>query len=385
VRKAIILCALAFALRIAIVLIWPDHLWAYTVYYDMAKVLAAGGGYCLTPGALCAYFPPVYPTILAACILTGHPTAAIMFTGALTGAGTVWLTFLTGRHLFGESTGLLAAGYATVYPYFLWHDAVVQETATLTLVVAGAIYLLVRGGRAAGLMLALCALTKANLALFVPFALAWMFRFGWRRVLWATCGVMLLLGPWMARTWWITGSPTLYSNGGQALWLSNHAMTFDYFPRQSIDEASNAEFNALSPSERAERDAVHDPQGIAEGRWYWNKGLEFIQQHPWLTLRRAVYKVWIAFSPVFSPAKPGAFQWLYFVSYFPLFVLSCYGAWLSRKRWQDLGYIYLLIATFAIGCAVFWGHTSHRMYVEPYLMILSAHGIRDLYFKARRG
>ena len=69
---------------------------------------------------------------------------AIMTAGALAGAGTVWLTFLIGRRsLWSETTGLVAAAYATVYPYFVWHDAVLQETATLTLVVAAAIYLLV--------------------------------------------------------------------------------------------------------------------------------------------------------------------------------------------------------------------------------------------------
>jgi len=390
-RGALLLCCLAFGLRLGSILISPGHFWAYTVYYQMAKVLAGGGGYCMSPGALCAYFPPVYPTILAACILTGHPMGVYMVAGSLIGAGTVWMTFLIGRHLFNPATGLLAAGYAAVYPYFVWHDAVVQETATLTLVVACAIYLLLRASESAsqwlwlgaGAMLGLTVLTKANLELFVPFAVGWTLFFGKRRTLWVAIGVVLVVGPWLARTWRLTGSPILYSNGGQALWLSNHAHTFDYFPQRSIDEASNAEFNELSDADNRELAAMKDPHGIQEGRWFWDRGMEFIRTHPALTLQRAVYKVWIAFSPVFSPAKPGAFQIVYFVSYFPLLVLALAGVWVTRARWREPGYIYTLVITFAAGCAVLWGHTSHRMYIEPYLMIFAAYFVA--YLLARRG
>ena len=388
-RKIVLICCVvAFALRLAAVIISPEHFQAYTVYYDMAKVLAAGGGYCLTPGRSCAYFPPVYPTVLAAGILSGHPQTTIALTGALTGAATVWMTWWIGAELFGVSAGLLAAAYAAVYPYFVWHDAVVQETATLTLAVAIAIALLAkahtsrsaRSAIAAGAALALTVLTKANLLLFVPAALVWIGCFSEgsrgqraRRLGWAVCGVALLLGPWVVRTWRITRTPVLYSNGGFALWASNHPLTFDYFPEQSIDVSSIHETDALDPQEQAELETLRkDPQGIAEARWFWKKGMAFIAANPGLTLQRDLRKIWIAFSPRFSPSKDGAFQWLYFVSYFPLLVLALAGAWRSRARWRELGYMYLLVATFAAGSAVLWAHTSHRMYVEPYLMILAA-------------
>ena len=48
-------------LRLGAIVMSPEHFWAYTVYYDMAKVVAGGGGYCLSPGAMCAYFPAGLP------------------------------------------------------------------------------------------------------------------------------------------------------------------------------------------------------------------------------------------------------------------------------------------------------------------------------------
>src|SRR5271166_6940600 len=103
-----LLCALAFLLRAAVAFFGPDHFWSYTNYFSMASNVIEGRGYCLgEDGGYCAYFPPVYPTVLAAGILTGHPRTAIILLSSVIGAGTVWLTFLIGRALFGPACGLL--------------------------------------------------------------------------------------------------------------------------------------------------------------------------------------------------------------------------------------------------------------------------------------
>lgn len=165
---------LAFCLRAGAAFWGPPHFWAYTRYYDMASNLVRGVGYCLgSDGSLCAYFPPVYPTLVAAGILTGHPEAAIKLMGALLGAGACWLTYRIGTLLFGALVGLTAALYAAVYPYYVWHDGVLQENAALTFTVAAAVYLLLRANRegsrmlwlTAGMALGMTVLTKANLLL----------------------------------------------------------------------------------------------------------------------------------------------------------------------------------------------------------------------------
>jgi hypothetical protein len=238
-------------------------------------------------------------------------------------------------------------------------------------------------------LLGLSVLTKANLVLFVPFALGWIAvsargAAGRRliNVCWAALGIVLVLGPWLVRTWRITGAPVIYSNVGFSLWTSNHRLTFYYFPERSIDDAGESEFEDLTADEKSELLATGDAQGIRESRWYWDKGMVFIRSHPALTLWRALYKIWIAFSPRFSPAKGWLFQVIYCVFYFPLFVLSGIGFWQARQQWRETGYMALLVIAFELGSAVFWAHTSHRMYVEPYLMILSAYAVTE---QVRRG
>ena len=180
-RAAPAICAAAFLLRLAGIAFAPDHFRAYTVYYAMGQTLAGGGGWCLSPGESCGYFPPVYPAVLAAGILTGFPGPAIAVFGALAGAGTVWFVWRIACHLFGPKAGLIAATCAALYPYFIWHDAVIQETGVLTFVVTAAIFLLIAGSMTGirlwlitGATLALAVLTKANLLLFVPCVLLWL-------------------------------------------------------------------------------------------------------------------------------------------------------------------------------------------------------------------
>ncbi len=382
-----LLCVGAFLLRVIVAFAAPDHFWSYTSYYFLANTLAHGGGYCMEPGRLCAFFPPVFPTVVAAAVLVGHVKAGVGVLASLAGTGTVWLTWRMGKLLFSPVTGLLAAAYAALYPYYVWHDSVLQENATLAFVVALSIWLMLRLQRSqsrilamvTGMMLAIAVLTKANLSAYLPLALLWT-AFAlpgtWRKraqvVLSLTFGMTLLLVPWFVRTWRITGAPIIYSNGGFSLWTANHRLTFDYFPQRSIDAAQEAEWLDVPPAERHEMYELGDPQFIRETQWFWNRGMAFIRANPTLTARRAVYKIWIAFSPAFSPAQGIAFQSVYLISYLPLFVLAPLGMWRSRRAWRLHGCIYLLFTSFAVSCAVFWGHTSHRMYLEPYLMIFAA-------------
>lgn len=387
-----LLCLAAFLLRVISAYLGPDHFWSYTAYYFMANTLVHGGGYCMEPGRLCAFFPPVYPTVVAAAILTGNVKTGVMLLGALAGAGTVWMTWRIGALLFSPAAGLLAAIYAALYPYYVWHDGVLQENATLAFVVALTVWLLLRANQSnsrllwigSGIALALTVLTKANLAAYVPLAILWIAFAArsagkqWLRpTLYVTLGALLLLVPWVIRTWRLTGAPILYSNGGFSLWTSNHRLTFDYFPQQSIDAAQEEEWLDVPPADRHAFYELHDPQFIHETRWFWDRGMAFIRANPMLTARRAVYKVWIAFSPIFSPEHGVAFEAVYLASYLPLFVLAPIGMWRSRSQWRVQSCIYLLIASFAVSCAIFWGHTSHRMYLEPYLMIFAAGALTE--------
>jgi 4-amino-4-deoxy-L-arabinose transferase-like glycosyltransferase len=378
---------IAFLLRIGGAVL-SGHFMAYPMYFQIAQTLTHGGGYYVAPGRMCAYFPPVYPTILAGCLLTGHFHAAVVAVSSALAAGLVFLTWRIGARLFGREVGLGAAAYCAVYPYYIWHDAVVQEDVTLAFLVALGVWCLVnaevsaRWALSSGIVLGLCVLTKANLLLFALAAPIWMGmeKRSFRRAGVALLGFLLTIGPWLIRTERLTGAPLIYSQAGRALWESNNAVTFRSFPQQSIDTVPGRATAEFSDQDRRELREVMaaDPQGVGTSRWYWARGMRFIEEHPVLTLARGFRKIAIGFSPVFSPRKNFGPEAVYFVSYAPLLVGGVAGLWLSRRRWRRLGYLYCLFAMFAAGTAVFWAHTSHRVYLDPYLMMFSVFAIRRI-------
>ena len=185
-----LIAAAALALRLA--LRWQHgtaNYWAegYGFYFDIAKNLAEGRGYELLTGALTAFRVPGYPLFLLA--VTGgawHPWL-IITAQALIGASTVVASGLIGRELFGRGAGLIAGATCAVYPYYLWHDTALQETALVTGLAAWATLVLLRLARSGALPLAL--LVGALLAAAVltretmlPFALCATLWAGWRVV-----------------------------------------------------------------------------------------------------------------------------------------------------------------------------------------------------------
>jgi hypothetical protein len=181
--------------------------------------------------------------------------------------------------------------------------------------------------------------------------------------------------PWLIRTELVTGAPVLFSPGGVSLFKSNNEFVFQIFPQRSIDLVAKPAFSTLSPNERAElaRASTDDPNGIKASGWLWKKGTGYIKTHPLETLAGGIRKIGIGFSPIFSPRKGMVEEIVYFVSYFPLLLGAMAGAWLGRHRWRQLGYVYAMVFGFAAVTAIFWAHTSHRMYLDPYLMILTAY------------
>lgn len=220
---------------------------------------------------------------------------------------------------------------------------------------------------------------------FVPLALAWLCwyeRVPWRSAVRNKVGVTLLtttlvVAPWLIRNAFVYGSPVL-SGGegfgvGYRLWVGYNDFTLVHYPWDTIDKSTALAYEALSPSERAELDRLDD--GGRE-RWFMRRALGFIASHPTLVLEYAVVKVVAAFGPVLSPATGGSWRAaIYTASYLPILVLAFAGAVLARDRWRSLCVVYLMVASFLIVAISAHAHTSHRSYLDVYLVILASYAL----------
>ncbi|HEY3728100.1 MAG TPA: glycosyltransferase family 39 protein [Solirubrobacteraceae bacterium] len=163
--------------------------------------------------------PPVYPFLEAAISLLGGRTWAWHdIVDLVAGTATVWVTGLVGRRVGGHWVGLLAAGVAAAYPLLIAADGSLRSEPVFALLVTLSLLAALRlreapsTGRAAvlGAVIGLAALTRAEALLLVvllPFGLA-----GLRRGLISVATCVLVLSPWLVRSWIAFGQPVLISN-----------------------------------------------------------------------------------------------------------------------------------------------------------------------------
>jgi hypothetical protein len=181
----------------------------------------------------------------------------------------------------------------------------------------------------------------------------------------------LTVSPWLARSYWLTGSPTLSTESGFSLWEANNSYTFSHYPIESIDLSAKVAFAALSPQKRAEMEAL-GPKEAAIDQWYLRQGLDYMREHPWETLVNGVRKLGAAFCLLPSPRRGFWPDLVYFLSYTPLMVLGILGMWMGRRNWREHLIFYALFATFAGVTAVFYGHTNSRTYLDLYWIVFAA-------------
>ena len=369
------LVAIGFVLRVGYRLYEGEaSFWntGYTFFWDMARSIEAGQGPMVAR-------VPAYPAFLAAMTLGHRAFLPIVISQAAIGAGTVLGSALLAMELFGSSAATLAAGLTAIYPYYVVHDTALQETSLFTLVTLLSVLLLLwtwrTGSRKvaalAGLALGAAVLTRVTIAPFALLAPLWLL--GKRRGAALVCASVLALtvAPWMVRSYRLTGVPTLTTETGLQLWDGNNPYTFSHYPVESIDRSKAAALDALTPQEQAELDSLNASETGSDA-WFWRKGVDYIRGHPWVSLRNGARKVVAAFGWWPSPRKGFWGNWVYLASYGPIMALGLAGLFLRRKAWREHMIVYALFVCFAAVTAVFFGHTSHRSYLDVYWIVFAS-------------
>jgi len=59
-------------------------------------------------------------------------------------------------------------------------------------------------------------------------------------------------------------------------------------------------------------------------------------------------------------------------SFGPVMVLGIWGMWRRRSKWREDSLIYLMFAQFLVVTAVYFGQTSHRVYLDVYWIVFAA-------------
>jgi 4-amino-4-deoxy-L-arabinose transferase-like glycosyltransferase len=400
----ILIAVLALAVRLAFALAFArtplgDSIYLDSkTYDDLAVALLAGTGAALEP----FFVEPLYGYLLAAVYgAFGRGLWAVRLLQALGGALVAVLCFDLGRRLYSRRAGWAAGLAAALYGPFVFYDAMLLKTSAEVLMAALLLWLLVRAvqgsGRepswpAAGLLLGLAALLKANFLVLVPVALAapWLvvgtsLRRAVGRAAWVAGGIALATLPIVVRNSVLAGEPTFLTTGaGMNLYQGNREGTdggLDIPEFIQLDPAREQE-DSLAEARRRAGDPSLTP-GEAS-RFWLGESLRFIRERPGAWLRLMGRKT-LLFWNRYEAADNLSFH--YTRAVVPWLWLAPLGFWLvaplglagtltgaggGRSEWLLRASVALLM----LGTVLFHVADRYRLAAVPALLVLGVGFVR---------
>jgi len=391
--------ALAAALRFLLLLLWSPELRGDEVdYYRLAHSLIDGRGYISPGGELTSSRPPLYSAFVAAgYALTGGTVQAVRFLQATLDLGTVALTYLIGRRLFGRGPGLLAAllisvNLGTVAATgrllsetlftFLLMATVAVTVRWLWAMREGRVQAVVALGIGIGVLLGVATLTRGIFLLYtVPLIVvaAWtrwvhepasdrvpsapsLRKATWGAILVVPLTFALVLTPWTVRNYRVHGAfVPVTTQTGTMLYASYHPQgIFGLSPRDEVTAAAAqlSEPEASAALVRAAVDSIRTSPGKAL-RLEALKVLYF-----WVPLDWEILPFYGAFNPTYA-----------FIAIWSLiYVVLRSPPENSPPTWPA----WLPIPYFFGMALLFQGSPRYRLPVEPLLALFAAAGLATL-------
>ena len=391
---------LAAAVRFLLLLLWSPELSGDALDYDrLARALLEGRGYVNARGMPTSLRPPLYPAFVAAgYALGGGAVQAVRFLQATLDLGTIALTFLIGRWLFGRGPGLLAAllisvNLGTVAATgrllsetlftFLLMAAVAMTVEWLRAIREGRVQAAVALGIGTGVLLGAGTLARGIFLLYiVPLIVlaAWTLwvrepasdwtppapalrKTTWGAVLAVPLTFLLVLTPWTLRNYRVHGALIpVTTQIGIMLYASYNPPKgiFGLLPRDAVSAAAEklSEPEASAVLARAAVDSISTSPGKA--------------------LRLAALKVLYFWAPLDWEILPfyGAFNPTYaFIAIWSLFYVAVrLPAENSPPAWPA----WIPILYFFGMALLFHGSPRYRLPVEPLLALFAATGLATL-------
>ena len=353
-----------------------------------------------------SFMPPLFTTIVAGCLLTPWPEAALGLVQVLFSTLTVLLVYLIAGRLADPVVGITAAALATVYPPFLvlvdQPTVPVLNAFLLGLFLWFSLRLLqsleVKWAALTGFALALCILSRPTFLglLGVLIVALWLVRaqhrrYWWRAAILTTVVMALTISPWLIRNWWVQGRPAgVSTNGGFTFWASNNPFTTGFCFDVMVDDLEAYSGEAIEVAEAIEiveikpyplplelRTSVETLDESALDRAFYRAALNYIRENPgrWadVTLQKAVGLWW--FRPNVGLSS-GFYEeaWIlpYKILYAVVLMLAVAGLGVSFRSWQSYVILYGVFLYLTAAYVAFNVITRYRWEIEPYLLIFTA-------------
>ena len=436
-NKLLIVLLVAIAGRLFALLAFPA-VFAYSqpggeihgsvAYDEYALNLLETGVYGRVAGRPDAGLPPLYSYALASVYrLFGRTYLAVGAMHILFDAISIALLFDVCRRLFsrpgrsGDGIGALAGLFFALYPYLIFQNLTLNDTALWILLLHLFVWLLVRLREratsdrgtlalsvAAGLTLGVSLLARALLPPLAILAALWfLLTLSWRetlrRLLPLALVSLLIPLPWIMRSYGIYGGfVPIALNSGENIYQGNNPYAAAVF-RAGYD------VQWLTPPV----DAPPKDQPLRRNAFLAEAGLRFLRENPLDALELTLTKLLVYWNPQVTPlnnlrqgeklgidangavvivtgdgshagvtAANAAYQEdglfnvvgrrLHVVYFGGLWLLAIAGAWLSRREWRMTSLLLFAQLSQTLAYLLFHPSTRYRSPTDPLLFAFSA-------------
>lgn len=382
-------------------------------YDAWARQLAAGNW--LDRGVF--YQSPLYPHLMGLVyFLTGADAHHVRLLQALVGGASCVLLAKAGESFFNRATGVVAAALLAVHPTAVFFDGLIQKSsldiffACLLVFAMGRLLTRPTPGKwlLSGVSAGALMLNRENAIVVVPALFAWLVARQWRagageasgtseewRAVWARAGVrvgvagamvalglVLVLGPVVARNWWASGGfylttsqfgPNFYiatkpGTGGLYVPLKWGRSTPRHERQDATDIAEEAQGRKLTP---------------AEVSAYWReRGMRNIREHPGEWVGLLWRKWWLFWNHVEIGDTEDQYTWSEesWVIRWPepmlhmgvIFPLAAAGLVVTRRDWRKWWGLAWVAGIYTASVVLFFVFSRFRHPMLPIFLLFAA-------------
>ena len=330
---------------------------------------------------------PGYPAFLASIGAGRTPVesvpASVKVAQSIVGAAGVLLVGLLAFQLAGRRAASLAAWIAAAYPPLVWTAAYALSEALYWPLALLAAWFLNRAftaldtrwrtaAAAAGVVIGATILVRPGLVMLLPVLAIWAL---WRRQLMTTMLVFvtaaLVILPWTIRNSRHEGRFVLVaSEGGVTFWTGNHPLA-----RGEGDLNANPALKDAKATLRASHPELTEQTMEPV---YYREAMQWIASHPHAWLRLEVKKIFYFVVPIGPSYAVHSMRYRLAsaLSYAALLPVAAIGVLLAGRGRKATPALWLLLATAAIMCLVFFPQERFRLSMIDPILVVCAGAIR---------
>ncbi len=226
---------------------------------------------------------------------------------------------------------------------------------------------------AAGMLIGLATLCRSALLGFIPVVCLWAILVqpkrgrGIANGALLAAGFVLVMAPWWARNLAVHGRfVPATTEGGFTFWVTNN-------------DRADGGGHCFFPDDKASFDGLSEAE---IDRRFYQMGWAYVRSHPGRFVELAATKFvrfWRPWPHASEPSVGVLAAIVAGLSFTPVLFLAVWGAIAARARWRELLPIYLLFGYYTLLHMVLMAITRYRLPLEPFLIVLAAHGLVEMW------